>query len=219
MSDAVQVDWRTVGPFQENSYLVVDPASSRAVLVDPGDEGERLVQLVEASGATLEAIWLTHAHLDHVGGVAAVKRRWDVPVHLHPADLPLYDRVADQAAYYGIPYEAPASRPERTLAEGDTVSVGTLRFDVLHVPGHAPGHVAFVGHGVMLGGDLLFAGSIGRTDLPLSDGAAMQRSLERAAGLPEETVVYPGHGPATTIGAEKRANPFLSGLARVVGSR
>ncbi|HEY0994595.1 MAG TPA: MBL fold metallo-hydrolase [Gemmatimonadaceae bacterium] len=219
MTAGVKVDWRTVGPFQENSYLVVDEGSGRAVLVDPGDEGERLVRLVEESGATLEAVWLTHAHLDHVGGVAAVKRRWDVPVHLHPADLPLYDRVADQAAHYGIPYEAPASRPERELAEGDTVSVGTLQFQVLHVPGHAPGHVAFVGHGIMLGGDLLFAGSIGRTDLPLSDGAAMQRSLERAAALPEETVVYPGHGPATSIGVEKRSNPFLSGLARVVGSR
>ncbi|MHB0947458.1 MAG: MBL fold metallo-hydrolase [Gemmatimonadaceae bacterium] len=219
MSDVVKVDWRTVGPFQENSYLVVDPAASRAVLVDPGDEGERLVHLVEESGATLEAIWLTHAHLDHVGGVAAVKRRWDVPVHLHPADRPLYDRVADQAAYYGIPYEAPASPPERELAEGDTVSVGTLCFDVLHVPGHAPGHVAFVGHGVMLGGDLLFAGSIGRTDLPLSDGVAMQRSLDRVSGLPAATVVYPGHGPATSIGAERRSNPFLSGAARVVGSR
>ena len=219
MTGVVKVDWRTVGPFQENSYLVVDPASSRAVLVDPGGEGERLVRLVEESGAELEAIWLTHAHLDHVGGVAAVKRRWDVPVHLHPLDLPLYDRVAAQAAHYGIPYEAPAARPERELAEGDVVRVGNLAFDVLHVPGHAPGHVAFVGHGIMLGGDLLFAGSIGRTDLPLSDGVAMQRSLDRVSELPEATVVYPGHGPATTIGEEKRSNPFLSGIARVVTSR
>jgi len=211
----VKVDWRTVGAFQENCYLVVDPASRRAVLVDPGAEPETIIEMVRASGATLDAIWLTHAHIDHIGAIAGVKRLWNVPVYLHPADQPLYDRGEMQAAVYGLPFEQPPA-PDRALAEGDVLSVGSIEFEVLHVPGHAPGHVAFVRQGIMLGGDLLFAGSIGRTDLPLSDPERMTESLERVAGLPEDTVVYPGHGPTTSIGEERATNPFLTGAARVV---
>lgn len=215
MTDAPRIGFLTVGPFQENAYLVADAEHGRAVLVDPGDEGDRILRMVEEAGVALEAIWLTHAHLDHVGGIAAVKRRFDVPVLLHPADLPLYERADRQAAAYGLPFEQPAP-PERGLAEGDRLTVGRFSFDVLHTPGHAPGHCVFVGHGLMLGGDLLFAGSIGRTDLPLSDPRAMQQSLERVTALEDATVVYPGHGPSTTIGTERRSNPFLSGAARLI---
>ena len=211
----MKIDWRTVGAFQENSYLVVDPSTQRAALVDPGAEAEQLVEMVRASRATLEAIWLTHAHIDHIGAIAGVKRIWDVPVHMHPADRPLFDRGAMQAAVYGLPFEEPPA-PERELAEGDILQLGALRFGVLHMPGHAPGHVVFVTEGHMIGGDLLFAGSIGRTDLPFSDPDRMSESLERVIMLPDETVVYPGHGPTTAIGRERATNPFLSGVARVV---
>jgi hydroxyacylglutathione hydrolase len=211
----VKIDWCTVGAFQENSYLVVDPSTRRAVLVDPGAEPERIIDMVRSSGASLDAIWLTHAHVDHIGAIAPVKRVWNVPVYLHPADRPLFDRGAWQAAMYGVPFEQP-SDPDHDLAEGDRLTVGSLRFEVLHVPGHAPGHVAFVAEGHMIGGDLLFAGSIGRTDLPLADPERMIESLERVAGLPDETVVYPGHGPTTSIGRERATNPFLTGVARVV---
>lgn len=217
MPDAVAapaISLVTVGAFQENTYLVVDPATGRAVLVDPGAEPDRIIAMVEASGATLEAIWLTHAHLDHVGGIVGVKRRWDVPVHLHPDDQPLYDRAERQAAAYGLPFEQPAPA-ERSLRDGETLAVGTLSFTVHHTPGHAPGHCVFLGHDMVLAGDLLFAGSIGRTDLPLSDPAAMQRSLEKIASFPEATRVYPGHGPDTTIGEERATNGFLTGIARV----
>ena len=210
----MKITWRTVGRFQENCYLVVDDRTGRAVLVDPGDEGAQVVAMVRESRAELEAVWLTHAHIDHIGALAAVKRAWDVPVFLHPADLPLFERAELAAAAYGVPFEMPPP-PELPLADGERLLVGGLTFTVLHVPGHAPGHVIFVGEGVALGGDLLFAGSIGRTDLPFCDPAAMQRSLARAAALPDATVVYPGHGPATTIGREKASNPFLSGLMGV----
>ena len=211
----MKIDWRTVGAFQENSYLVVDPSTQRAALVDPGADAEQLVEMVRASRATLEAIWLTHAHIDHIGAIAAIKRIWDVPVHMHPADRPLFDRGAMQAAVYGLPFEEPPA-PERELAEGDTLQLGALRFGVLHMPGHAPGHVVFVTDGYMIGGDLLFAGSIGRTDLPFSDPDRMSESLERVIMLPDETLVYPGHGPTTAIGRERATNPFLTGVARVV---
>lgn len=204
-----------VGAFEENCYLIEDPATMRAVLVDPGEEGAMLVDAVRASGATLEAIWLTHAHLDHIGGIAGIKRVFDVPIHMHPADLPVYEFAPRSAAMYGLPFEL-GPLPDRPLADGDTLSLGTLRFGVLHAPGHAPGHVVFHGHGVAFAGDCLFAGSVGRTDLPLSDGAALHRSLARITQLPPETVVWPGHGPETTIGAELETNPFVTGMARPV---
>ncbi len=205
----------TVGPFEENCYLLVDEDSRDAVLVDPGDEGDLIVSEVKASGARLRAIWLTHAHLDHIGGIAAVLREWKVPVYLHPLDQRLYDDSPNHAAAYGVPFEMPPA-PDRELAEGDQLAVGSHRFAVLHVPGHAPGHVAFYGHGMLFGGDVLFAGSVGRTDLPLSNPADLERSLERLATLPPETQLYSGHGAETTIGVELMSNPFLTGVARVV---
>lgn len=212
----MRIEGRVVGPFQENTWLLVDSATNRAVLIDPGDEGDEVLGMLHDSGATLEAIWVTHGHIDHVGAIAAVVREHPVPIYLHPSDLPLYGEGAIRAAkMYGIPFEPPPP-PDRTLGEGDRLTLGGLAFDVWHVPGHAPGHVIVFGHGVAFGGDCLFAGSIGRTDLPLSDGAAMQRSLARIATLPPDTVVYPGHGPDTTIGEELATNPFLRGIAHPI---
>jgi hydroxyacylglutathione hydrolase len=212
----MKVDVRTVGAFQENCYLVVDEATNRAVLIDPGADPEVLVDMVERSGATLEAIWITHGHVDHVGGIAGVRRRFDVPVHLHPLDDRLYSVMAAQSAdVFGIPFEQPDG-PHAELADGQVLHCGTIPFTVMHVPGHAPGQVSFNAEGVAFAGDLLFAGSIGRTDLPYCNPFDMDASLERIATLPESTVVYPGHGPATTIGAEQASNPFLSGRARAL---
>ncbi len=209
----MNIDVFVVGAFQENTYLLSDEASREAVFIDPGDDGEALAEVVRQRGLTLTAIWLTHAHVDHIGGIAGLKRRFDVPVYLHPLDLPIYTRGADVAAVYQIPFEQ-APTPERSLAEGDEVRVGSLTFSVMHVPGHAPGHVAFVGHGAAFVGDCLFAGSIGRSDLPLSEPAKLEASLERLAALPGSTRVLSGHGPETTIARERATNPFLTGIAR-----
>ena len=207
----------TVGPLAENCWLLADPESGLAVLVDPGEEAERLLGAVEATGCTLSAIWLTHCHFDHVGGVAGVVRAHPVPIYMHPADAVFYASASDNAARWGIRVENPPPATHE-LAEGGTVALGGYTFEVWHVPGHAPGHVAIIGHGLCLSGDVLFAGSIGRTDLPLCDPRAMQRSLERLATLPEETRVLPGHGVMTTIGRELASNPFLRGAARPLGA-
>jgi glyoxylase-like metal-dependent hydrolase (beta-lactamase superfamily II) len=212
---ALNITTHVVGALQENCYLVIDDAARQGVLVDPGGEGERLVQAVRASGAELQAVWLTHAHVDHVLGVAAVKRAFDVPVFMHPLDRPLYDRAELSATMYGLPFE-PLPAPDRALADGDVLTVGSFDFAVMHAPGHAPGHVVIHGHGVAFVGDCLFMGSVGRVDLPLSVPTDLTRSLARIAELPEDTVVYPGHGPSTTVGRERRTNPFLNGGARVL---
>jgi glyoxylase-like metal-dependent hydrolase (beta-lactamase superfamily II) len=205
----------TVGAFQENCYLVEDPKTNAVAIVDPGSEPERIVEAVEQSGGRVEAIWITHAHVDHIGAIAPLKRKYDVPVWLHPLDEPLYRVGGRQAQLYGIPYEEPPA-PDKKFAEGEKVTLGALELDVIHVPGHAPGHVVIYGHGNALVGDCLFAGSIGRTDLPFSNPSQLEASLKRIAALPPETVVHPGHGDSTTIGEERLSNPFLNGTARIV---
>ena len=212
----MKVQTITVGAFQENSYLIVDERTNRAVIVDPGGEGERLIEEVEATGATLDAIWITHAHVDHLGAIASIKRKWDVPIYLHPLDRRLYEAASRQAEVYGIPFEEPPA-PDREFSDGQMIQVGDREMRVMHAPGHAPGHVVIHGDGIALVGDCLFAGSIGRTDLPFSNPPQLAATLEKLAALPPETIVYPGHGVETTIGEERLSNPFLNGTARIVG--
>ena len=202
------------GQFIENCYLVVDEQSRECAIVDPGEEAGLILHKLASTGAKPVAIWLTHAHIDHVLGVPRVAAETGAAVWLHTADRPLYDAVPEQAAWFGL--EAAAlPPPDRSFAHGDTVRVGELAFAVRHAPGHSPGSVSLVGPGVVLGGDVLFAGSIGRTDLPGGDFDTLIASIERELlSLPDATIVYSGHGPETTVGRERRANPFLTGAAR-----
>lgn len=207
----MKIERFVTGPFQENCYVVSDDASGSAAIVDPGADGDRLVAAIRGLGVTPVAVWLTHAHLDHIGAVVDIKAAWDVPVYLHHADLPLYRAAKRQAEAFGLQFDQPPD-PDAEFRDGDAARVGRLQFAVWHAPGHAPGHVILHGEGVALVGDCLFAGSVGRTDLPLSSGAELERSLARILTLPDAMRVLPGHGPETTIGRERGSNPFLDGV-------
>ena len=204
-----------LGPFQENCYVVTDSASGATAIVDPGSDGDRLVAEIERMSSDVVAIWVTHAHVDHIGAIATVKRRWNVPVYLHPLDQPLYRVGGRQAQLYGIPYEEPPP-PDRAFSDGEEVALGATKVSVMHAPGHSPGHVVLHAEGHALVGDCLFAGSVGRTDLPFSNAAHLEASLARIAALPADMTIHPGHGDSSTIGEERISNPFLNGTARLV---
>jgi glyoxylase-like metal-dependent hydrolase (beta-lactamase superfamily II) len=206
----------TNGAFAQNCYILVDRDARDAVIVDPGEDADLFLRRVATERVTLKAVWLTHSHADHILGVTRVVAAAEIPVYLHPDDRPLYDALPQQAAWLGLTPSVPPP-PDQALAHGMQLQLGGLAFEVRHVPGHSPGHVAFVGHGVAIVGDALFAGSIGRTDLPGGDAATLLTSIrDQLLTLPDATIVYPGHGPATTIGQERRGNPFLTGAVRLV---
>ncbi len=206
----------TNGVYQENCYILADPETGDAAIIDPGEDSDLFLRRMETEGFTLRAVWLTHAHLDHILGVKDVVERSGAPLHMHPADRPLYDGIAEQGAWLGVQAPQPPA-PDHELAHGDALQLGGLEFEVRHVPGHSPGSVAFVGHGVAIVGDAIFAGSVGRVDLPGGDGGTLLASIrDQLMTLPDETIVYSGHGPETTVGAERRTNPFVTGAIPLV---
>jgi len=197
------------GQFAQNCYLLAPDDDSAGVIIDPGEEADRILARARHEGIDIRAIWLTHAHLDHVLGVGAVRDATRADIHLHPADRALYDGAPEQGRWFGFDVPAPPP-PQHELAHGDRLRLGDLAIEVRHAPGHSPGSVCFVGPGFVIGGDVLFQGSIGRTDLPGGDFDRLIRSIrEQVLTLPDETVVYSGHGPATTVGDERTSNPFL----------
>jgi len=202
------------GQLSQNCYLLADRQSGEAVMVDPGEEPRLFLAELDTRGWALRGIWLTHAHVDHIMGVAEVKAATGVPIHLHPADRGLYDALPRQGEWMGLALAVPPP-PEEELADGQRLQVGGQEFTVRHTPGHSPGSVSFVGPACVLGGDVLFSGSVGRTDLPGGDFPALMHSLQTVfMSLPDSTVVYSGHGPETTIGIERMTNPFLTGAVR-----
>ena len=198
------------GVFEENTWLVWDGESRTAVVIDPGEESARILREIHDRNLQVQAIWLTHGHLDHVWGVDDIRAATNARVLLHGLDRAWYDRSREQAHYYGITAFPQLAPPDRELHDGEVLELGTWRFVVRHVPGHSPGHVAFIGHGLCLSGDVLFLDSIGRADLPGGDLATLLQSIRsQLLTLPDDTRVLPGHGPETTIGRERRANPYL----------
>ena len=199
------------GQFAENCYLVADRSTREAVIIDPGEEPAMFLAELDTRAWTLRGIWLTHAHIDHIMGVGAVRQATGAPIHLHPLDRPIYDALPQFGTWVGMQLEPPPP-PDVALQHGVPVRVGRFEFDVRFTPGHSPGSVSFVGHDMVFGGDVLFNGSVGRTDLPGGDSATLMASIHsQFLSLPDSTVVHSGHGPATTIGVERLTNPFLTG--------
>lgn len=201
----------TVGPMQSNCFLVRPHGGDAAVVVDPGAEATRIVRALDGWDARAEALLLTHAHVDHVGAVADLVESLEVPVYLHPADRPLYDAASEQAASFGLEISSPPP-PDHELEHGQSVREAGLELKVRHAPGHSPGGVVFVGPGHAFVGDCVFAGSVGRVDLPGGDADRLLTSIrQQILTLPGETVLWPGHGPRTTVQREASSNPFLTG--------
>jgi glyoxylase-like metal-dependent hydrolase (beta-lactamase superfamily II) len=203
-----------VGPLQCNCTILGDEEAGEAIVIDPGDEVGRIHRRLASLGLKLKQILITHAHIDHVGGALKLKRLTGAPILLNENDLPLLKIMAEQADWLGVatPETAP---PDDTLADGMRVGLERYPAEVLHTPGHTQGSVClhFAPLNMVVAGDTLFAGSIGRTDLPGGNSQQILDSIQsRLLALPGETKVLPGHGPSTTIGAERRSNPFLRAL-------
>lgn len=212
----IAVDMLTVGPVQENCFLVRLEGSDRAVIVDPGEEAPRLLRAIERAGVALDAILLTHTHFDHVGAVAPLAKATGAPVYCPQLEVAVLQDIMAFVPWPGFgPYES--WDPEHTVAGGETLELAGMTFDVRFTPGHSPGHVTYAARGepALFSGDVLFQGSVGRVDLPGGDWPTLLRSI---ASLVDEfdadTVVYPGHMGITTLGAERASNPFLRELSR-----
>lgn len=208
-SKSIQIQTLVVGPLQVNCFIVSCPETKESLVIDPGDEGGRILDTIRSAGRKLTMIVNTHGHFDHVGGNRLLVERTGAELLLHQADRPLLQGAADHAALYGLS-AFPSPAPSRFLADGDVLQIGAVTLEVIHIPGHSPGGICLFGQEHLFSGDTLFAGSIGRTDLPGGDHEALIEGIRaRLLVLPDTTMVHPGHGPDTTIGREKKINPFV----------
>jgi len=213
MDSPIQATIAPVTPLQQNCTIVWCAKTKKAAVIDPGGEIPRLLKAIEDLGLTLEKIWITHGHLDHAGGTAALKDATGVPIEgPHPDDQFWIDDIGVSAAKWGMP-EARPFTPDRWLGDGDVVTLGETQFEVLHCPGHTPGHVIFFHREARFAqvGDVLFQGSIGRTDFPRGDHEALIDAITTKLWLLGPDVQFvPGHGPMSTFGAERRSNPYVA---------
>lgn len=200
-----------VTEFMTNCFIVGDNSSNEAIVIDPGGEAHRILQEIENLGVDVKAVVNTHAHVDHIGALKEIKDSFDAEIMLHNLELPILQTASRMARLFGVSIEQPPE-PDRFLSEGDQVNCGDITFTVIETPGHSPGGISLVTSDgkYCFAGDTLFAGSIGRTDLPGGDYHTLIQSIKtRLIPLGDDVKVLPGHGPATTMGTERRYNPFL----------
>jgi glyoxylase-like metal-dependent hydrolase (beta-lactamase superfamily II) len=200
-----------VGPLASNCIILWDEGSKKGIVADPGDEPDRILDVVRSEGIHTDYIICTHGHFDHVGAVPEIKAATGAKVALHGAELELYESAGDQAGLWGFELEA-LPPPDILLKDGDELKTGVLTVKVIHTPGHSPGGVCLLVNGTLLTGDTLFAGSVGRTDFSGGDMGKLLESLRRIASLPHKTAIIPGHGPLSTIEKEIKTNPFYEDL-------
>jgi len=196
-----------VGPLENNCFIIGDDKSKECFIVDPGDEPDRILDLVNENGLKVKYIVCTHAHFDHIAVVSDIKIETKAKIVLHRDDLEIYRSSKDHAASWGFDLDS-QPEPDLFVAEGDTLEIGDLKFEILHTPGHSPGGICLYGEGILITGDTLFAGSVGRTDLYGGDIKELKKSFKKLMSLPEGVKVLPGHGPETTIGHERVDNFF-----------
>jgi hydroxyacylglutathione hydrolase len=213
---ALDVEMLTVGQIAENCFLFRKEGSEKALIVDPGEEPERILAAVEEMGVSVEAILLTHCHFDHIGAVAPVAKATGAPVYCPEIEVPILADIMAFVPWAGFgPYES--YQADHTVRGGETLEPAGMELDVIYTPGHSPGHVTYSvrGENAIFSGDVLFQGSVGRVDLPGGDGPTLMRSIRSLLeSHPDQTTVYPGHMGITTLGAERASNPFLLELAR-----
>jgi hydroxyacylglutathione hydrolase len=200
-----------VGPFATNCYVVGSSSTKEGMIIDPGAEAETILGTVRQMGLSISLIVITHAHMDHVGALYSVKAKTNAEFAIHEAEkgFVLSSPMRMLTSVGLTPFKAPP-KPDRLLKDGDSIDIGDLHFEVLYTPGHSSGGISLSGHGVVFSGDTLFNFGIGRTDFPGCSHERLMKSIrEKLMVLPDETIVYPGHGPSTTIGNERRGNPFL----------
>jgi len=201
----------TVGPFAANCYIVGSTSTNQGMIIDPGADAGTIMRTVQQTGLSISIIVITHAHMDHVGAIREVQQKTNAKFAVHEAEKGfVFSTPMRMLTSLGVsPVKSPP-RPDRLVKDGDLIDIGDLHFEVLYTPGHSSGGICLLGHGVVFSGDTLFKLGIGRTDFPgMSHERLMNSIREKLMVLPDETIVYPGHGPATTIGDERRGNPFL----------
>ena len=200
-----------VGPLDSNCFIVWDDQIKQGVVIDSGDDADKILNRIKELGIEMKAILVTHGHFDHVGAVAPLKRELNVEFLAHKDDLFFIEDGENAARRWGVMIEQPP-KPDRFIKDGDTIEVGNYELEVLHTPGHSPGGVSFLHNRMVFGGDTLFQSSIGRTDFRKGSFEELEKSIKtRLYTLPDDTIVYTGHGPTTTIGEEKRYNLFVKG--------